>query len=247
MIYNITSKANEKIKFIKDLNDTKTRNKEKLFIVEGFHLVEMAIAKNVVKTLVCLKPYPNCDESIEQLIVSEEILQKLCSTKTPQGILAVCTMNEEDNISLNDKVLYLDDVQDPGNLGTIIRTALAFNFTDVILTEGCCSIYNSKAIAASQGAIFYCRFLHGNCETLKQLKENGYQIVVTNLRNSVSLREYTPQKRQVIVMGNEAHGVHDDVSNIATINVRIDINGIDSLNVGVAAGIMMHDANQRTE
>ncbi len=243
MITRITSKTNEKIKFIKDLSNAKTQNEYKLFIAEGFHLVEMALEKNIVKTLVSLKPY-NCDESIEQLIVTEDILSKLSSTKNPQGILAVCEMKSNSK-DFGNKILYLDDVQDPGNLGTIIRTALAFNFNDIILSKGCCSIYNPKTIAASQGAIFHINFHDGDVNVLSNLKNNDYQIVVTNLHNSVSIKEYKPTLKQVIVMGNEAHGVSKEVEEVATINVRIDINSIESLNVGIAAGIMMFDANNR--
>ena len=246
MITKITSKQNEKIKYIAQLNNASFRKEEKLFIVEGYHLVDMALAKKSVKTIVALNPYKDVDDEIEQLIVTDEILSKLSSTKTPQGILAVCYMNENVDMNLGDKVLYLDDIQDPGNLGTIIRTALAFSFNDIILSPNCCSIYNSKAIAASQGGIFYTNFIYGDVSTLSNLKTDGYQIVVTNLRNSVSLKEYKPEKRQVIVMGNEARGVCEEIIDIASINVRIDIRSIDSLNVGIAAGIMMNDAIERS-
>ena len=151
------------------------------------------------------------------------------------------------NKDLGNKVLYLDDIQDPGNLGTIIRTALAFSFKDIILSSHCCSIYNPKVIAASQGAIFFINFINGNIDNLIELKEKGYQIVVTNLRNSVSLSSYQPENKQIIVLGNEGKGVCEEIINLASINVRINIKNIDSLNVGIAAGIMMNDANERTK
>ena len=247
MITKITSKQNERIKYFNQLKDSSFRNKENLFMVEGFHLVDMAIEKGCVKTLISLSPYKEELNDIEQIIVTEEILEKLSSTKTPQGIIAICKMDSFINEVLGDKVLYLDDIQDPGNLGTIIRTALAFSFKDIILSSHCCSIYNPKVIAASQGAIFFINFINGNIDNLIELKEKGYQIVVTNLRNSVPLSSYHPENKQIIVLGNEGKGVCEEIINLASINVRINIQNIDSLNVGIAAGIMMNDANERTK
>ena len=130
MITKITSKQNERIKYFNQLKDSSFRNKEKLFMVEGFHLVDMALERGCVKTLISLSPYKEELNDLEQIIVTEEILEKLSSTKTPQGIIAICKMDPFINGVLGDKVLYLDDIQDPGNLGTIIRTALAFSFKD---------------------------------------------------------------------------------------------------------------------
>ncbi|MGM9857752.1 MAG: TrmH family RNA methyltransferase [Bacilli bacterium] len=246
MITKITSKQNEKIKYFNQLKDTSFRNQEKLFIVEGFHLVEMALEKGCVKTIISLFSYKEELNDIEQILVTEEILEKLSSTKTPQGIIAICKMESKNKKNVGNKVLYLDDIQDPGNLGTIIRTALAFSFKDIILSPHCCSIYNPKVIAASQGAIFFINFINGGIDELKELKEKAYQIVATNLRNSVLLSEYQPENKQIIVLGNEGKGVCEEIIDLASVNVRINIDNIDSLNVGIAAGIMMNDANERT-
>ncbi|MCF0117026.1 MAG: RNA methyltransferase [Bacilli bacterium] len=247
MIYKISSKNNDKVKYFAALKENSTRNKEKKFIVEGFHLLEMALEKKCVDCIISLKEIKNVDSSIDQYIVSEEVLLKISSTKSPQGVLAVCNMNAIlNNGSYGDKVLFLDDVQDPGNVGTIIRTALAFNFKTIILGPQCCSIFNDKVLSATQGGIFFVNFVTGNIDTLKKLKDDGYQIVATALRNSVLLNEYTPMKKQVIIMGNEARGVAEEIQDISDVKVRIEIQNIESLNVGVATGVMLQNAIERT-
>ena len=145
MIKEIRSRQNELVKEVAKLSDAKARKQQKLFKVEGFHMLEMAKETGLIHSVFTLKEIKDLESKIPQYLVSEEVLEKLSSTKTPQGVVCVCHLLNEKPIK-SDKVLYLDDVSDPGNLGTILRTALAFGYDDVILSKNCCSIYNEKTL-----------------------------------------------------------------------------------------------------
>ena len=240
MIINISSKQNTKIKEIgKLISDNSYRKERKEFVIEGFHLLEMALEDNLVKAIFSLEPIKNIDEKITNYIVSEDILKKISTQKNPQGVIAICSMRKENEISHNN-VLYLDGVSDPGNLGTLLRTALAFSFKDVILSKGSVSLYNEKTISSSQGAIFRLNIISGDEQNLINLKEKGYKILATEIKGSVELKNIKKSDKQVLILGNEAHGVNEKILNLADERIRIDINEIESLNVAICGAIMMH-------
>ena len=240
MIINISSKQNTKIKEIgKLISDNSYRKERKEFVIEGFHLLEMALEDNLVKAIFSLEPLKNIDEKITNYIVSEDILKKISTQKNPQGVVAICSMRKEKEISHNN-VLYLDGVSDPGNLGTLLRTALAFSFKDVILSKGSVSLYNEKTISSSQGAIFRLNIISGDEQNLINLKEKGYKILATEIKGSVELKNIKKSDKQVLILGNEAHGVNEKILNLADERIRIDINEIESLNVAICGAIMMH-------
>ena len=240
MIINISSKQNTKIKEIGRLiSDNSYRKERKEFVIEGFHLLEMALEDNLVKAIFSLEPIKNIDEKITNYIVSEDILKKISTQKNPQGVVAICSMRKEKEISHNN-VLYLDGVSDPGNLGTLLRTALAFSFKDVILSKGSVSLYNEKTISSSQGAIFRLNIISGDEQNLINLKEKGYKILATEIKGSVELKNIKKSDKQVLILGNEAHGVNEKILNLADERIRIDINEIESLNVAICGAIMMH-------
>ena len=240
MIINISSKQNTKIKEIgKLISDNSYRKERKEFVIEGFHLLEMALEDKLVKAIFSLEPIKNIDEKITNYIVSEDILKKISTQKNPQGVVAICSMRKEKEISHNN-VLYLDEVSDPGNLGTLLRTALAFSFKDVILSKGSVSIYNEKTISSSQGAIFRLNIISGDEQNLIDLKEKGYKILATEIKGSVELKNIKKSDKQVLILGNEAHGVNEKILNLADERIRIDINEIESLNVAICGAIMMH-------
>ena len=240
MIINISSKQNIKIKEIgKLISDNSYRKERKEFVIEGFHLLEMALEDKLVKAIFSLEPIKNIDEKITNYIVSEDILKKISTQKNPQGVVAICSMRKEKEISHNN-VLYLDGVSDPGNLGTLLRTALAFSFKDVILSKGSVSLYNEKTISSSQGAIFRLNIISGDEQNLIDLKEKGYKILATEIKGSVELKNIKKSDKQVLILGNEAHGVNEKILNLADERIRIDINEIESLNVAICGAIMMH-------
>lgn len=243
MIEKITSRQNERIKEVIKLYDSKVRKEKGLFIVEGFHLLEMGLLSNAVKEIYTLKEIEGIKGNVKQYQITEEILQKISKNKNPQSVIAVCKIpNSSDHI--DNRALYLDGVSDPGNMGTILRTALAFDYKTVIVSKECVSIYNEKVIQASQGAIFNLNIVEDD-NYLTKLKDNGYQIISTVLEDSVPLKSVNPKSKFIIVLGNEARGISKEVQNISDIKVRIEMSGIDSLNVGVAAGIAMYELKNR--
>lgn len=233
----ITSKQNEKIKDIVKLSKQSEKEASQQFIVEGYHLLEMALEAKVVLKVFTIKEIKDLPNSIPQYIVTSEIMDKISSLKSPQGVLAVCSMKKEQSLS-NDRILYLDDVSDPGNMGTILRTALAFGYKDIIVSKNSTSIYNEKVVQSSQGAIFKLNVIKGDVSTLKNLKD--YEILSTEIKGSVSLKEVKHQKKFVLVLGNESRGVSKEISNISHQRIRIDIKDIESLNVAIAGAIAMY-------
>ena len=153
-----------------------------------------------------------------------------------QGVVFVNNIVNRKPKKLN-KVVYLDRVSDPGNVGTIIRTALALNYDAIILSDNCVSIYNPKVVSATKGAMFLIPILSGNIQDYKK----GRTVITSTLNEkSISLDELETPKSFILVLGNEAHGVSNDVIAISDIFVKIPINNIDSLNVAVAGAILMY-------
>lgn len=214
------------------------KNNEEFFLVEGFHTVEMAVEGRLAVSVFALEEIET--KGVPLYIVTPEIIEKLSSTRNPEGIVAICRKKASGRLS-SPRVLMLDQVQDPGNIGTLLRTALAFGYRDIILNEGSCDPYNPKAILASQGAIFQLNLIQGSgLEDVKRLKEEGYYVVGTSLHRAVSLTDFVlPEGKLCLVLGNEGQGVALDILENTDINVKIPIVDIDSLNVGVAGGILM--------
>lgn len=240
MIKEIKSRQNDLIKEVAKLSSPSFRKEKGQFKVDGFHMFEMAKSSNLLEAVFLLKEIKDLDKNIPQYIVNEEIMEKISVAKSPQGIVSICKIKEEKEITSN-KVLYLDDVSDPGNLGTILRTAVAFGFSDVILSKNCCSIYNEKTLQASQGAIFILNIVQDY--SLTKLKEKGYKIYATEIKGSVSLKNIKKESKIVLVLGNEAHGVSKVVLDQADLRIRIDIENIESLNVAIAGAIAMYELN----
>ena len=237
MIKNIQSPANEKIKYFNKLKDMSFSKKEGKFLIEGVHLVNMASKYLECAILPEESPEFKCDE----YVVSNEILDKLSSGKSSARIIGVCNYKEEKEIR-SRHLIYLNRVQDPGNVGTIFRTALAFNFKDIILDNECANKYNLKTIQSSQGSIFDLNIVTKNINYLKELKEQGYKIIVTTLAPDSSFLSdiCNVLDKYVLVFGNEGTGVSKEIIDLADLKLKIKISNIDSLNVAISAGILMH-------
>lgn len=233
MINRIESRQNQRIK---DLMNSKHLKENKLFKIEGFHAFEMAKKSGLLKRVFVTKEIKDYDG--EQFIVSSSIMESISSAKSPQGIICVCRYKEEKPLT-SSKVLLLDNVSDPGNLGTILRTALAFGYKDVILKEGC-SQYNEKALQSTQGAIFDLNIINYFDKSL--LKD--YFVIATEIKGSVDLSKVEKNKKHILVLGNEAHGVSKEILELANQRVRIDIKNIESLNVAVAGAIAMYELSK---
>lgn len=227
----ITSETNPKIKLLLKLNTSKYRKENGLFIVEGKHLVTEARNKGVL-----VEAY-SVEEKEEYITLTPELMKKVSNTDTLVTEIGVCKIVEANNLS--NKLLILDGVQDPGNMGALMRSAKAFNFDTIVLGNGCVDIYNDKVIRASQGAIFKLNFIHKNLvEFLPTLKD--YKIYGTNVVNGKPLDEIENSDRIGIVLGNEGNGISPAVNNIINTNIYIPMNDTESLNVSVAGSIIMY-------
>ena len=236
MIYKIESRQNQKIKDLVKLSQPKFSKEMKLFKIEGFHALEMAKESRVLVSVFATKEIRDLD--VPQYLVSKDIMESISYAKSPQGVICVCKYIEEKPIH-SGKVLLLDNVSDPGNLGTILRTALAFGYNDVILRGGC-SQYNEKVLQSTQGAIFGLNILNSFNE--KVIKD--YEVIATEIKGSVDLSTVGKIGKHVLVLGNEAHGVSKELLDLATKRVRIDIKNIESLNVAVAGAIAMYQLSK---
>lgn len=241
MIKIIDSRTNPYIKYVEKLKNTSFSKEERKFLVENPHLIEMA--KGHIDTILATE---KLDETIynNQVIINEIVYQKISQNKSTRNLLAVCNFIDEKPLE-NRNLIYLDNVQDPGNVGTIIRSALAFNFTDLALSKDSAYKYSFKTIQSSQGAIFKTNILDGDIELLKKLKKEGYILIATTLSDkSTSLNKFNFNEisKYVIILGNEGRGISKEILSLSDIHIKIDINGIDSLNVGVAAGVIMYQA-----
>ena len=236
MIKYIESKDNNKIKHAASLKESKYRKEYKEFLSEGQKTLEMAAKAGCIKEVFTISPIKNLPENITQYVVKPELLKKISSNVNPEGIVFVSNIVERKPKKLN-KVVYLDKVNDPGNVGTIIRTALAFGYDAVILSEGSCDPYNEKVVSASKGAIFSMPILHGQLSDYQKDRD----VIVSALNDkAVDIKELKTPKSFILVVGNEANGVSPETMNLASIVTKISINNIDSLNVAVAAGILMN-------
>lgn len=242
----IKSLQNQSIKDIAKLKEKKYRDMTNLFIVEGEHLVRMALEANCLETILVdeneLEKYLELVNEDNTIIVNEAIVNKLSYTKSPQGIIGVARKKEVYLQGLN-KVLVLDNLQDPGNVGTLLRSALAFNYNQVFISEDSVDIYNDKVIRASQGAIFKLNIKRDSLENIFSiLKDEKFKIYVTALtNNSLYLEDLKPNKKCALVLGNEGNGVRDISIKQADEIVKINMsNKIDSLNVSVAGSIAMY-------
>ena len=216
----ITSKNNQKIKDAASLRLKKTRQEKGLFLMEGLKNLEMALKYGNVKTIFTSIGLPKLGQDIETYKVNDEIIRKLAASENPEGMVFVCeSLKPRKDRNEYKKIVYLDHISDPGNLGTIIRTAVAFNYDAVVLSNGTVDLYNEKVLAATKGGIFAIDVFYDDLPLNKLPKYEDF----------------------ILVLGNESHGVSKEVCEIADDFVKIEMSdNIDSLNVAVAAGILMN-------
>ena len=245
MIQYITSRKNQLVQKTISLRNNKKSQEEKKFVIEGEHLFEMAIKANNICYIITTKHINNVDENIDQYIVTKDIIEKISTSKSAPDVIAVCNYIN-DSIKLSNNLIYLDNIQDPGNLGTILRSALAFSNFDILISNDSVNKYNDKAIQASQGAIFNLNIENSDIDKLKKLKTQGYKIVVSILsKDAIKLDDFKfdTNEKYVFVFGNEGQGIKKEIIDLADYKVFIEMSNIDSLNVGVAASIILYKAH----
>ena len=252
----ITSKENETIKNIKKLKDKKFRDEAGLYIIEGIKMIEEAIEEkaSIKKILICEECLTTGD--LEQKIlyeiakydciyVNSKVYNFLTDVVAPQGIMAVVEKPSKDTeIDYSeDIILALDGIQDPGNLGTILRTADSVKLKQIIVTKNTADSYNPKLVRSTMGAILRIKIIETEdlAKTLKEAKKNKFKIVATSLDTNESIYDISYNKK-VIVIGNEANGVSKEIQELADNRVKIPMLGkTESLNASVATGIMLYE------
>ena len=258
----ITSKANEKVKFIKSLNDKKARKINNVFYLEGIKVVEEVI-NNVKAIDIMFIAYSDeilnninggkkslnlikvleLENDINILNIKKEIFESITDTKTPQGVLAVIKIKKYDidDILKEDKILLLDKIQDAGNIGTIIRTADAFNVKGIICMENTADVYSPKVVRSTMGSILREKIIYIKSEDLFGLKKYGHILYGTSLSSNKYIEDINFSKKSIFVLGNEANGISEEVEKVCDSLVKIKMSGnAESLNVAIAAGIILH-------
>lgn len=236
----IESVNNEKIKKYSKLNEKKYRDKENMFIVEGEHLVEEALEKGIVIDIFSLEEKENSTR------VSIEVMKKLSNLSNPPKILAVVKKIEERKI--NGNVLVLDDIQDPGNLGTIIRSAVSFGIDTIVASKNTVDVYNSKVIRATEGMLFKINYLKRDLVEFIKANKDTLTFITTDVRTGKDIKDIEIPGNYALIMGNEGNGVSDAVSELVPNKVNIKISEkCESLNVSIATSILLYELYTRLD
>ena len=238
MIY--TSTENKKIKEIKKLNVKKYRDIKNKFLVEGEHLVLEAYKNNLLELLIVEEKF-NININVNTIEVSSKVLKYLSELDTYPKVMGICKKIENKNIG--SRILMLDGIQDPGNLGTIIRSCVAFNIDTIILGKNCVDLYNSKVLRSTQGMIFNINIVSKELEdVILDLENKNYKIYGTKVNGGKNLKMIEKPLKFAIIMGNEGNGVSNNILNLCDEYIYINMNNkCESLNVGVATSIILYE------
>lgn len=241
----IESTQNKTIKERSKLLTKKGRNVSGLFLIEGEHLIQEAFKKKILKE-VYLREDLKADDTFPITYCVQNVLNKLSQQQSNTMMIGVCKKPiwQEHN---RNQILILDNVQDPGNLGTLIRTAYSFGMDAIYLSNDCADIYNPKTIQSSQGAlfhipIFYCELV----EKINEFKKENLTIYATSLHEPYNnLQETSPASKYAIILGNEGQGIRPEIIELCDQSVKIEMAHFESLNVAIAGAIMMYTFKQK--
>lgn len=251
----IQSKDNALIKETKKLKEKRYRAHKNQFIIEGFRFVEEALKSdfNVSEVFLSEKALDrwhsfDMNKKLQQKtklhIVKESILKIVSNTETPQGVVAVVENNKKTAISSEGFYVLVDKLQDPGNMGTIIRSAHAAGAKGIILTKGTVDVFNDKTLRSTMGSIFNIPIIEDNdLKVVNSLKEMGYKLIVSSLEDSKNFYDIDLTENIIIAVGNEGTGISTEIYSKGNVKVKIPMPGnAESLNVAAAASIMMFEA-----
>ncbi len=241
MIY--TSINNDHIKEIKKLNQKKYRDLNNKFIVEGEHLVLEGIKNNLIEEVLILEGLTN-KYDVKTNYVSLNVLKYITELDNPAKIIGIC--KKKNDIIQGNHILVLDNIQDPGNLGTIIRSAVAFDIDTIILNKMGVDLYNSKVIRATQGMIFNINIVTSNLkEEIEKLKQNKYKILTTRVDGGKLIGNLEKNDKFAIIIGNEGQGVSKELQDLSDEFIYIKMNQkCESLNAGVATSIILYELSR---
>jgi TrmH family RNA methyltransferase len=241
----ITSLDNKKMKDLKKLNERKYRDEEQLFLVEGEHLVKEAYKSGLLAELIILEG-TSFDLDVPTTYVSGNVMKQLTSLTTPTTVIGVCHKRETSS-NLGNRIVMLDSIQDPGNLGTIIRSAIAFDVDTLVIGKGSVDLYNPKVLRATQGLIFHINIIEDDLLSLiPTLKKDNYQILGTSVIGGTELSNFAIPDKWTLIMGNEGHGMNQEITNLCDKFIYIKMNNVcESLNVSIACSIILYRLSMR--
>lgn len=252
----ISSKDNDLVKHIKKLKDKKYRDENNEYIIEGIKLIEEAVnEKAKIKKIIVCEETTNTYEipshikleiaKLECVYVTNKIFNMITQVTKPQGVMAIIekTDKEKEIDFTQDIIVCLDDVQDPGNLGTILRTIDSIGLNQVIISKDTVDAFNPKVVRSTMGAIFRVNIIESEnlIDTIKTIKRHHFKLMVTSLQTNNSIYDINLNKK-IIVIGNESNGVSKEIQEIADEKAKIPMIGkTESLNASVAAGVVMYE------
>lgn len=255
----ITSSTNKQVKNVMHLmTKASARREQKLFVVEGIKMFLETPAKDIEKVYIsekCLKENIDIAEKIKSYsyeVVKDSVFKEMSGTVTPQGIMALVKQKEyniEEIIDKTKKQVYivLEGLQDPGNMGTIIRTAEGAGVAGIIMDRNTVDVYNPKVIRSTMGSIFRVPFVitENLIETIEVLQKNGIIVYAAHLKGKIYYDETNFKESSAILIGNEGNGLSDEISEKADRKIKIPMCGkVESLNASVAAAILMYEASK---
>lgn len=248
----ITSLENERIKNYIKLKSKKYRDLTNTFIVEGEHLVLEAYRAGLLEEIILEQSsvFPIDLPNERKVYVPQVILDKISDVENPPYVMGLCRKKEESD-NLGSRILMLDGVQDPGNLGTILRSSKAFNVDTVVLSLDTVDLYNPKVIRATQGMLFHMNVVRRDLvDEINKLKSEEIPIYVTRVEYGEDIRylKAKDKRKFALVMGNEGKGVREEIKDLADKYIYIEMNDmVESLNVGVATSILLYELQDKGE
>jgi len=233
----INSRDNKQIKWLFKLQKKKYRDASKTFLIYGDQII------NEAKKAGCELELYTSNPNKEGTLISDTLMKELSLTQTPFDTLAITKQVE--TLPFSKRIIMLDEIQDPGNLGTLIRTAAGFGFKTVISSMNTVDYYNDKTIRATQGTLFNMNLVNLNlADILDKLKEDNYQIIMSVVNGTENIKDVKIKDKVVLVLGNEGSGIGKNIYHYADNLVTIETDGIESLNVSIAGGILMYEVSK---
>lgn len=236
----ITSVNNEHIKEINKLKEKKYRDSTNTFLIEGEHLLIEAHKENILKEVLVLEG-ESINLDIPITYVSKEVMKKISSMDSYPKVIGICKKIEKKEIG--NKLLILEDIQDPGNLGTIIRSSLAFGIDTIVVSPKTVDMYNSKVLRSTQGMIFHINIITKELSSfINEIKQDNYKIYGTKVDGGNDIRNINISEKFALIIGNEGQGMSENISNLCDEYLYIKMNNkVESLNAGVATSILLYE------
>ena len=246
--------TNIRLKYLSSLKLKKYRKQERKFLIEGENLLEAALHFNAdIEEIYISSEYGGAllqrinQIDIPVFKISPAKMERISNVKTPQGVAALLPFfrHDSNNCLSADRILYLENLSDPGNTGTLIRDAKAFNFDCVFISSGGCEVYNPKLLRSTAGYIFSIPVIEGiELDLISNYKNHGFSLISTNPHAEITIEGEKCPERAIIMLGNEPHGLSEKAEKLADRKLRISINEeVESLNAASSGAIIMHWAN----